>query len=335
MKVAVTGAAGFLGINVVNALLAEGHDVLALDRVPGTIAAGQHGSGTLRWASVDILDEDAVAAVLDGIEVVHHLVAVISLRQEDPLAERVNVHGVGSVARAALRAGVRRMVSCGSLASFDYEKDGTVHEGSTRSTDPRLPVYHRSKYYGEVELLKVVDAGLDAVICNPTGIYGALDHPERLSRMNVGLRDAALGKLPASVRGKFDMVDVRDVAAGFLLAAEKGRTGHNYLLGGHRYDLFDAQVRAAELAGRKGPRIAIPMAALQAVAPLVDPVARRFGSESFAPAALENIAMSPVVDRTKAGAELGYEPRPIEESIRDLVDFFVDSGLVTRAGGAA
>jgi len=335
VKVAVTGAAGFLGLNVVNALLAEGHDVLALDRLSpeqlaGTIPAGQHGTGTLRWTSVDILDEDAVTAALEGIEVVHHLVAVISLRQEDALAERVNVHGVGSVARAALRAGVRRMVNCGSLASFDYEKDGTVHEGSPRSTDPRLPVYHRSKYYGEVELLKVVDAGLDAVICNPTGIYGALDHPDRLSRMNVGLLDAALGKLPASVRGKFDMVDVRDVAAGFLLAAEKGRTGHNYLLGGHRYDLFEAQVRAAEIAGRKGPRIAIPMALLQAVAPLVDPVARRFGSESFAPAALENIALSPVVDRTKAGAELGYEPRPIEESLHDLVDFFVETGLVPR-----
>ncbi|MCZ4500188.1 MAG: epimerase [Marmoricola sp.] len=333
MKVAVTGAAGFLGLNLVTALLEDGHDVLALDRLSpdqlaGTIAAGQHGAGTLRWESVDVLDEDAVAKALDGIEVVHHLVAVISLRQEDPVAERVNIHGVGSVARAALRAGVRRMVNCGSLASFDYDKHGTVHEGSARSTDPRLPVYHRSKYYGEVELLKVVDAGLDAVTCNPTGIYGPVDHPDRLSRMNVGLLDAAAGRLPASVPGMFDMVDVRDVAKGFLLAAEKGRTGHNYLIGGHRYDLFEAQVRAAEYAGRKGPRIKIPLGLLAGLAPVIDPVARRFGSESFAPAALENLVMSPVVDRTKAGAELGYEPRPTEETIRDLVAFFVASGLL-------
>ncbi len=328
MKVAVTGAAGYLGLNVVHALLAEGHEVVAIDRVPGSIPAGGHGSGLLRWESVDVLDEDAMTAALKNIEVVYHLVAVISLRQEDPLAWRVNVDGVGSVARAALRAGVRRMVNCGSLASFDYEKNGTVHEGSPRSTAPGLPVYHRSKYFGEVELLKVVDAGLDALTCNPTGIYGPLDHPDRLSRMNQSLLDSAAGKLPASVPGHFDMVDVRDVAQGFLLAAEKGRTGHNYLLGGHRYDLFEAQRRAAEFAGRTGPRVKIPIGLLQAVAPLVDPIARRFGSESFAPAALENVSMSPVVDRTKAGAELGYEPRPVEETIRDLITFFVAEGLL-------
>jgi dihydroflavonol-4-reductase len=222
------------------------------------------------------------------------------------------------------------MVSCGSLASFHYEKHGTVHEGSPRSTDPRLPVYHRSKYFGEVELLKVVDDGLDALICNPTGIYGPIDHPERLSRMNVSLHDAARGKLPASVPGEFDMVDVRDVARGFLLAAEKGRTGHNYLIGGHRFDLFEAQVLAASYAGQQGPRIKIPMRLLETVAPFVDPITRRFGSESFAPAALENISMSPVVDRTKAGAELGYEPRPTEETIRNLVAFFVENGMLSR-----
>lgn len=324
MKVAVTGAAGFLGLNVVDALVAEGHDVLALDRVPFPDPA-------VESKLVDVLDEDAVTRALKGVEVVHHLVAVISLRREDPLAEKVNVHGVGTVARAALRAGVRRMVNCGSLASFDYEKHGTVHEGSRRSVDPRLPVYHRSKYYGEVELLKVVDAGLDALTCNPTGIYGPVDHPDRLSRMNVGLLDAATGKLPASVPGMFDMVDVRDVARGFLLAAEKGRTGHNYLLGGHRYDLFEAQTRIAAIAGRPGPRIKIPLGLLAALAPALDPVARLFGSESFAPAALENLVMSPIVDRTKAGVELGYEPRPLEETLRDLVDFFVAAGLMTSA----
>jgi dihydroflavonol-4-reductase len=321
MKVAVTGAAGYLGLNVVGALLAEGHDVLAIDRVP-------YPDPSVRSQVVDVLDEDAMTAALADVEVVHHLVAVISRRQEDPLAEKVNVHGVGSVARAALRAGVRRMVNCGSLASFDYARGETVHEGSNRSTRKSLPVYHRSKYAGEVELLKVVDAGLDALTCNPTGIYGPLDHPDRLSRMNQMMLDAALGRLPASVPGAFDMVDVRDVAQGFLLAAEKGRTGHNYLIGGHRHDLFAAQVRAAELNGRHGPRIRIPVQLLQAVAPLVDPVARRFGSESFAPSALENIAMSPVVDRTKAGAELGYEPRPVEETIADLVAFFAAEGLL-------
>jgi len=332
MKVAVTGAAGYLGLNLLDALLAGGHDVLAIDRAPATIPAGSHGEGLLRWEPVDVLDEDAMTRALHEVEVVYHLVAVISLRQEDPVAERVNVHGVGSVARAALRAGVRRMVNCGSLASFDYEKDIIVHEGTARSTDPRLPIYHRSKYGGEVELAKVIDAGLDALTCNPTGIYGPRDHPARLSRMNQGLLDSATGRLPASVRGFFDMVDVRDVAQGFVLAAEKGRTGHNYLLGGHRETLMDAQIMIARLAGRKGPRIELPMKVLTRMAPMLDPVARRFGSDAFGPGTLEAIRMSPIVNRNKAGTELGYQPRSIETTLADLVDFFVAENLLTVRG---
>lgn len=329
MKVAVTGAAGFLGLNLLTALLEAGHDVLALDMAPPTIPAGQHGTGTLRWDSVDILDEAAVTRMLQDIEVVYHLVAVISLRQEDPVAEKVNVHGVGSVARASLAAGVRRMVNSGSLASFDYEKDLIVHEDTARSTDPRLPIYHRSKYGGEVELAKVIDTGLDALTCNPTGIYGPLDHPARLSRMNQGLLDSATGRLPVSVRGFFDMVDVRDVVRGFLLAEEKGRAGQNYLLGGHRETLMDVQIMTARMVGRTGPRVELPLKALTRVAPFLDPIARRFGSDSFGPGTLENIKMSPIVNRNKAKAELGYEPRPIEETLEDLVDFFIGAGLLT------
>lgn len=328
MRVAVTGAAGFLGLNVVNALLAQGDEVLAIDRAQPPVVEPVETPDALSWIEADVLDEAAIAKALDGVDVVHHLVAVISLRQEDPVAWRVNTEGVATVARAALRAGVRRMVSCGSLASYHYERHGTVHEGSPRSTDPRLPVYHRSKYYGEVELRKVIDAGLDAVICNPTGIYGPADHVGRLSRMNQAMLEAAQGRMPVGVTGEFDMVDVRDVAQGFLLAAEKGRTGHNYLLGGHRFGLAESQRLAAELAGQKGPRVLLPVRALEAVAPFLDPIARRFGSESFAPAALENVAMSPVVDRSKARAELGYEPRPADETIADLVAFFREERLL-------
>jgi dihydroflavonol-4-reductase len=265
---------------------------------------------------------------LAGVEVVHHLVAVISLRQEDPLAWRVNPEGVGTVARAALAAGVRRMVNCGSLASFHYERGGTVTEESPRAVEPHLPVYHRSKYAGEVELLKVVDQGLDALTCNPTGIFGPVDNPTRLSRMNASLRDAARGRAPVVVAGTFDMVDVRDVAQGFVLAAEKGRTGENYLLPGHRHALDEAQRLAARLGGRAAPKVTLPLRLLEVIRPFADPIASRLGSDAFAAAALENLTMSPRVDGSNAAAELGYVARPVAETVTDLVDFLRERGLV-------
>lgn len=329
MRVAVTGAAGFLGLNLVRLLTGDAHDVVAIDRVHPLVPTGSTvGSGTVTWLEADVLDQEAMTAAFRDVELVFHLVAVISLKQEDPLAWQVNTDGVATVARAALAAGVRRMVNCGSLASFHYEKHATVDEESPRAVDPHLPVYHRSKYAGEVALAEVVDQGLDAVTCNPTGIFGPVDNPSRLSRMNASLLEAARGRAPVAVAGAFDMVDVRDVAHGFVLAAEKGRTGHNYLLPGHRARLDHVIGLAASFAGRRGPLVSLPVGVLQVLQPFVDPVAQRLGSDQFAAAALENLTMSPRVDGSKAAAELGHVPRPIEQSVRDLVDFFRAQGLL-------
>ena len=330
MQVAVTGAAGFLGLNLVRLLAGDGHEVVAIDRVAAPPVELGETEGRVSWVEGDVLDEPSMLRALDGAEVVFHLVAVISLAQEDPVAWRVNTEGVATVARAALEVGVRRMVNCGSLASFHYERHGTVTEESPRAVDGRLPVYHRSKYAGEVALGRVVDQGLDALTCNPTGIFGPLDHPARLSRMNASLLDAARGRAPVAVAGAFDMVDVRDVAHGFVLAAEKGRTGHNYLLAGHHGRLDHVTGLAAGFAGRRGPLVSLPVGLLEAVQPFVDPVARRFGSDQFASAALENLTMSPRVDGSKAAAELGFVPRPMEQTTRDLVEFFCEHGLVER-----
>jgi dihydroflavonol-4-reductase len=152
--------------------------------------------------------------------------------------------------------------------------------------------------------------------------------------MNQGLFDAARGRAPVTVAGTFDMVDVRDVAHGFVLAAEKGRTGQDYLLAGHRYDLHRAVALAARAAGRPGPRVVLPLRVLETVRPFLDPVAQRFGSEAFAAAALENLTHSPRVDGRRAATELGYAARPTEQTVADLVDFLVDAGLVRRRGQA-
>jgi dihydroflavonol-4-reductase len=323
VKVAVTGAGGYVGLNLLAELALDGHDVVAIDRVrPDVPVPG------VSWVEADVLDGPAMTRRLADVELVFHLVAVISLKQEDPVAWRVNAEGPVAVGRAALAAGVRRMVNCGSLASFHYHRGEVVDESSPRAIDARLPVYHRSKYAGEVGLLRVVDAGLDALTCNPTGIFGPRDHASRLSRMNAAILDAANGRMPVAVNAPFDMVDVRDVARGFVLAAEKGRTGENYLLGGHRFRLDHAHALAASLTGRRGPLFSLPTRVLSLLQPIADPIARRFGSEDFSPAALENITLAPVVDITKARTELGYDPRPPEDTVRDLVSFFVGEGLL-------
>ncbi|GGN69277.1 NAD-dependent epimerase/dehydratase [Nocardia rhizosphaerihabitans] len=316
MKVAVTGAAGYLGTNLIPQLVERGHEVVAIDR-----AAPTTSDPAVTWVSGDVLDPASMRTALAGAEVVYHLVALITLAEKNDLAWRVNTEGVRVTAEAALEVGVRRFVHTSSIHAFDqYRAGGHIDETTVRSTDPALPVYDRSKWAGEQALRSVIERGLDAVIVNPTGVYGPVDYPERLSRLNRIAADAMRGRVPVMIGGGFDLVDVRDVAHGLILAGEKGRTGENYLLGGYMTALIDLCRMAAARTGAKGPRFAIPAKALGAVLPVVEPISKRLGSDILSKAALGAILSAPVVDHGKAERELGYRPRPTEETVADLVD---------------
>ncbi|WP_280300802.1 NAD-dependent epimerase/dehydratase family protein [Nocardia neocaledoniensis] len=316
MKVAVTGAAGYLGSNLIPQLLERGHEVVAIDRAAPTLS-----DPAVTWVSGDVLDPASMRTALAGAEVVYHLVALITLAEKNDLAWRVNTEGVRVTAEAALEVGVRRFVHTSSIHAFDQYRAGHIDETTVRSADPGLPVYDRSKWAGEQELRTVIERGLDAVIVNPTGVYGPVDHPDRLSRLNSVAAEAMRGRTPVMIGGGFDLVDVRDVAHGLILAGEKGRTGENYLLGGYMTSLLDLCRMAAARTGAKGPRFAIPAKALGAVLPIVEPIGKRFGSDILSKAALGAILSAPIVDHGKAERELGYHPRPTAETVADLVDF--------------
>ncbi|MBJ8346790.1 NAD-dependent epimerase/dehydratase family protein [Antrihabitans sp. YC2-6] len=324
MTVAVTGASGFVGVNLVRKLVAEGHAVRALD-----VTASPHLPPGVEFVRTDVLDPRSIAAGLAGADTVYHLVAKITLSERDELAWRLNTEGARNAAEAALAAGVRRYVHCSSIHAFDQYRSKLIDESSVRSENPAMPVYDRSKWAGEQEVQAVVRAGLDAVICNPTGVLGPIDHGP--SRVNGMLLDAAKGRVPAVLQGGFDFVDVRDVAEGLVAAAEKGNTGENYLLAGEFIPVLDMFRMAAAAAGRRGPRIAFPLGMIKPVLPIAERIGNRFGSDLVSAAAIGALETSPRIDRTKAARELGYQPRPMQETISDLVAFFVTSGMLSRA----
>lgn len=331
MKVAVTGAAGYLGTNLLPLLLERGHDVVAIDRVAPRSA--DHPNVT--WISADILDPDSMRTALAGAEIVYHLVAVITLADKNDTAWRVNTEGVRVVAEAANAVGVRRFVHASSIHAFDqYSCGGRIDERAARSTATDLPVYDRSKWSGEIELRKVIDAGLDAVLCNPTGVFGPQDHSSPMSRINRSLRDAARGRIPAMIEGGFDLVDVRDVANGLILAGEKGRTGENYLLGGNMISMTDVCRMAAGHSGTKGPRFTVPARLISGLIPILEPIGKRLGTDIVSRAALGALISAPLIDHSKATHELGYQPRTTDETVRDLVKFFTETADASPAEAA-
>ena len=330
MLMAITGASGFVGLNLVQHLLDQGHKVRAIDRLPNP----RLNRPGVSFVEGDVLDAGSMRRALKGVDRVFHLVAKITLAAEDEVAWTLNTKGVRTVAEAALAAGVKRMVQCSSIHAFDqYRCGGRIDESSVRSTEPSIPVYDRSKYAGEQELREVIAAGLDAVICNPTGVYGPVDYG--LSRINALMRNAALGRLPFLLTGAFDFVDVRDVANGLALAGEQGRCGENYLLGGHHLEALDFFRLAARAVNRRGPLFAIPLGVIKPLVPIAERIGRRFGSDAISEGSIAAIECAPIVSHAKAARELGYHPRPADESVRDLIAFLISSNQLAPQAPAA
>lgn len=328
----VTGAAGHVGSNLCAALRADGHPVRAIDlREP--VAAIRHGA---RWVRADIRDPEAIAAAIDGCDIIYHTAAVISVvGDRGGLVRSVNVDGVRVLAQAALDRGVRRLVHCSSVHAFDLAAMAgrAVDETAVRSLGPELPAYDRSKAAGEVELRRIVARGLDAVIVNPTAVIGPVD--EAPSRMGSVLLAMWRRRLPLLTGGGFDWVDVRDVVAALRAAAVHGRTGENYLAAGHRRSIAALAQAAASVSGERVTARIVPIRAARAIAPLADVLTRLTGTALLPTReSLHALASFPAVDSTKARRELGHRPRPIEETLEDLHAAFLRTGRLARPPGA-
>jgi dihydroflavonol-4-reductase len=316
-----------LGANVVRALVAAGETVRAVDVRPGAALSGLD----VEFVRGDVLDASTLETAFAGAEFVLHLAAKISIAGDpDGSVRRVNVDGVRHVAEAAQAAGVRRLVHCSSLHAYDVAAiEGPVRESGPRATDSRLPAYDRSKASGEDELRRVIDRGLDAVILNPSGMFGPVDpEPSRMGRVLLAMFQ---GRMPITVAGAFDWVDVRDVAAALIAAADRARRGENYLVGGHRASVTELGRLAAQVTGRRPPRLVAPLAPVRLAAVAAVRVAgpRRAGRLLLTPESLHALATDPIVDCSKAIAELGYRPRPLAESVADLHASFVADGRMS------
>jgi dihydroflavonol-4-reductase len=318
MRVAVTGAGGHLGGVVTRDLIHQGHDVRAIDLRQSEALDGLD----MEFVQADVLDEPAVEAALDGMDAVCHLAAIISVAGDPTgIVTAVNSQGPAVVADAALAAGVR-MVHCSSVHAFDLTRaTDPLTEASGHAIDPALPAYDRSKWKGEQAVQDRIERGLDAVIVNPTGIIGPYDFgPSRMGQVLLAIRE---GRLPATIDGGFDWVDVRDVSAGIISAITHGVTGQNYLLSGQWWSIPDLALIAAGISGVDPPPVVLPQWAARAWGPIGTALARRNDSAlSMTSESIHALLNSPEVSSARAEAALGYVARPTEASIADAYAWF-------------
>jgi dihydroflavonol-4-reductase len=316
--VLVTGAAGHLGNTLVRELLERGERVRALI-LPGEDVSSLEGL-ELERVPGDILDPRRLREAMAGVETVFHLAAMISIQSgPDERLREVNVRGTWNVVREARAAGVRRFVYVSSIHALGRPPRG-VPIDETVPFDPHNAEGEYDQTKAEASLIVQQEAapGMEAVIVCPTGLIGPNDFRE--SEMGRLVRSWLKSGPHALVKGGFDFVDVRDVARGLLLAREAGRAGETYILGGTLVSLRELHRLVQAAAGTRPSLLTVPRWLALAAAPLAAAASRLAGrTPQFTSYSLRTISSNADISHEKAGRELGYRPRPLEQTIADTV----------------
>lgn len=320
----VTGATGHIGNVLVRKLIERGERVRALI-LPNECRAPIQGLD-LEAVEGDVLDTDSLYKSMRDAKGVFHLAGVISIMPgSNEVVRQVNIQGTQNMVKVAKELKVGKFVYTSSIHAIKRIEEGIIDE--TLPYDPENPYgeYDRAKAEATLDVQKAAQAGLEAMIACPTGVIGPYDY--RGSLMGEVIHEAAVSKPTLYVDGAYDFVDVRDVADGLIAVANKGRRGESYILSGQKISVRYLLETVREITGKRFFQMKVPFDLARFAAlftPMYYSVARV--TPRFTPYSLEVLRSNANISHAKATRELGYKPRPLYDSIRDAVRWFLEKG---------
>ncbi|MGB5596893.1 MAG: hopanoid-associated sugar epimerase [Crocosphaera sp.] len=326
IKVFLTGGTGFIGANLVRLLLEEGYQVRALVRTQSCL-------DNLKNLDLEIIKSDLNDANLSekmkGCQVLFHVAAHYSLYQADQeQLYQSNVLGTRSILRAAKQAGIERIIYTSSVAAIGVGNPGEIVNETHQSPVQKLiGHYKKSKYWAEQEAHQAVKKGQDIVIVNPSTPIGPYDIKPTPTG-DIILRFLRR-QMPAYVNTGLNIIDVRDVARGHLLALEKGKTGERYILGNKNLSLKALLEELSAITGLKAPQQTLPLWLPLTVAWVEEYLLFPLGKKPSIPIDGVKMSKQPMYyDTSKAINELGLTSSPIKNALEDAIDWFTNHGYV-------
>ena len=325
MATLITGSTGFLGSAVLRQLLKEGHKVRALVRHN----SNQRNLEGLEVEIVvgDLTDRDSLLRALKDCDSLFHVAADYRLWVPNPSEiYHHNVDGTRILMTAAMECGIKRIVYTSSVATLGINKDETPADETTPvSLKEMIGHYKRSKFLAEREVDRLIKKeNLPVVIVNPSTPIGPRDiKPTPTGRM---ILDAVKGKIPVYVDTGLNIVHVDDVAQGHLLAFSKGKVGERYILGGENMSLYEILVEIAQITGNTPPRFQLPHNLVLPIAYIVEWMARltRVDDPLVTVDGVRLAKKKMYFSTAKAKRELGFNPRPASEALKDAVAWFLE-----------
>jgi dihydroflavonol-4-reductase len=314
----VTGASGFVGWHVARLLLERGHKVRALART----SSNNIQELDVERVTGDLRNPASLARAVAGCGLVFHVAADYRLWSKHPEElYQSNVDGTRNMVEAAQAAGVERFVYTSTVGCIGVPPNGIGDETLPVSLTEMAGAYKRSKFMAEQVALEAARDGLPVVIVNPTAPMG--DHDFKPTPTGQIVRDFMAGAMPAYIDTGLNVVNVRDVALGHLLACEHGKVGERYILGCANMTLGQILKELARITGRKAPTIELPYFVAYTAGVITTALSRITGTPPRAPLEAVRMAKKKMwVSHEKATRELRYNPAPATTALEDAVKWF-------------
>ncbi len=329
MKTLVTGAAGFVGSNVVRELLKKGSEVKTLILKGSDTSNLEALKNDIEFADGNILDKASIKSALHGCDTVYHIAALYSLWKPDPkIFYDINVNGTKNVLEASLEHGVNKVVYTSTIGVIGaYGPDSVVDETADFNLWDTGDHYVRSKHLAEREAIKFFEKGLPVVIVNSGVAIGIRDVTPTPSGKSI--IDIVTGKMPAYIDGGINVADVEDIAQGHVLAEEKGKPGERYILGNKNLTIKEFSELVAKIAGVKPPSFKMPYLPLLGLGFVFENISKLTKKEpQTSVAAVKLGSRYMFCNSSKAVNELGLNQTPTEETIEKSITWFREHGYV-------
>ncbi|RUT09157.1 dihydroflavonol-4-reductase [Dulcicalothrix desertica PCC 7102] len=327
-KVFVTGGTGFVGANLVRLLVQQGYFVYALARANSNLS-NLKNIHNVEIIKGDLNSPDLWQRMVD-CQYLFHVAAHYSLWQKDKeLLYQNNVLGTRNILAAANRAGIKRTVYTSSVAAIGTG-ESVVDETHQSPVEDLVGEYKKSKYWSEQEAVSAAAAGQDVVIVNPSTPIGPMDIKPTPTGHDIILRFLRR-KMPAYINTGLNLIDVRDVAWGHLLALHKGKSGERYILGNENLTLKQILDHLAQITNLPAPNRTIPAWIPYSVAWLDEKILTRLGKIPSIP--IDGVKMAQhtmYYDASKAVRELGLPQTPVYIALKEAVEWFIAHGYVAK-----
>jgi dihydroflavonol-4-reductase len=325
MKVAVTGASGHIGSCLVRELIKQGDKVKILVHNSRTALDELH----VVQIEGDLLDRNSLEQLCKGADVVFHLAAQIAIdRKSNDQVYRTNIEGTRNLIDVCIKEHIPKFIHFSSIHALDVFPLDKVMDENRPLTGKSGMAYEYSKAESERIVLKAAENGLHVVILNPTAVFGPYDYHR--SYLGQALIRIYRNSLPVLVHGGYNWVDVRDVVKAAIASVLKGRTGERYILSGHWCSLKELSQLISTISGKKTPCVMAPLLVAQIGLPFIRLISKIRGEHPlYTMDSLDILKHSHRnISCEKAIRELGYNPRPLSESLADTFTWYIQQGFI-------